>query len=465
MLTIFIKHRHVSAATNVDKSTVGCGLLGRMGNKGGVAVRMNLYDTSLCFVCSHLSAHLEESDRRNQDFREINARIHFDNVDQFLGKTLRIDQHDIVFWMGDLNYRIVGLPNEKVKAAIDQGLYDSLYVNHDQLRLEMKNGRVFTGYQEGSLQFRPTYKYDVGTNRWDSSEKSRIPAWCDRVLWKINNVEDFPEKEMVKQLCYRAHPELLISDHKPVSAIFKMNVRIVDQVKCDAIYRQILRDFDKDENQQRPQAEPDRREIDFGEVKFLESVQMNLAIKNTGSVPLEFTFKPTPNHPQRASPQWLTVLPTRGHIAVGRNLNIQLTVRINADFVSEIALTPGRKFQDVLVFHLVCGGDTFIPVHGKLALTSFGLPLSVLNSIGTPLGLMDPEELSAMMGTPPNELVKSYPLPKEVFRLVDRLSTPQALKHKEVFRCQGTLHDKILIRDALDKTYPLDPLRKFFLLV
>ena len=36
---------------------------------------------------------------------------------------------------------------------------------------------AFTGYQEGPLLFRPTYRYDLGTDNYDTSEKMRIPAW------------------------------------------------------------------------------------------------------------------------------------------------------------------------------------------------------------------------------------------------------------------------------------------------
>jgi len=36
---------------------------------------------------------------------------------------------------------------------------------------------AFAGYEEGPLLFRPTYRYDLGTDTYDTSEKMRIPAW------------------------------------------------------------------------------------------------------------------------------------------------------------------------------------------------------------------------------------------------------------------------------------------------
>ena len=50
------------------------------------------------------------------------------------------------------------------------------------------------------------------------SEKGRVPAWCDRVLWRTKTAFD------VQLIDYISHPKMLISDHKPVSALFDVKV-------------------------------------------------------------------------------------------------------------------------------------------------------------------------------------------------------------------------------------------------
>lgn len=116
--------------------------------------------------------------------------------------------HDYVFWCGDFNYRI-SLPNEEVKELIKQQNWDALTAG-DQL-VDQKNAglvrpntismilfylfifcvfnvfifsQIFRGFIEGNLDFAPTYKYDLFSEDYDTSEKCRTPAWTDRILWK-----------------------------------------------------------------------------------------------------------------------------------------------------------------------------------------------------------------------------------------------------------------------------------------
>ncbi len=56
---------------------------------------------------------------------------------------------------------------------------------YDQLKREQQRNHAFAGFQEGPIMFPPTYKYDKGSNRFDTSAKARIPAWTDRVLYRM----------------------------------------------------------------------------------------------------------------------------------------------------------------------------------------------------------------------------------------------------------------------------------------
>ena len=56
---------------------VQTGLSGLSGNKGGVGIRMNLYDTSVCLMTAHLAAGHGNVAERNADYRTISQGLRF----------------------------------------------------------------------------------------------------------------------------------------------------------------------------------------------------------------------------------------------------------------------------------------------------------------------------------------------------------------------------------------------------
>lgn len=50
-------------------------------------------------------------------------------------------------------------------------------------QLSYAEGKCFKGFIEGDVNFAPTYKYDLFSDDYDTSDKLRIPAWTDRVLF------------------------------------------------------------------------------------------------------------------------------------------------------------------------------------------------------------------------------------------------------------------------------------------
>lgn len=65
---------------DVAVQTVKTGLGGNAGNKGGVAIRLLLHATSICFVCSHFAAGQSGVADRNSDYHDIASRIVFPMV-------------------------------------------------------------------------------------------------------------------------------------------------------------------------------------------------------------------------------------------------------------------------------------------------------------------------------------------------------------------------------------------------
>jgi hypothetical protein len=233
---VFVKASERANIRDVCAAEIKLGFSGRVGNKGALVVRFFIDDSSLCFINCHLAAGQTQTVHRNNDAAAImeNAplpknRSPSDCANFFVGggDGSMIMDHEICILNGDLNYRIDAMPRNTVIAAVQQGNLAKL-LERDQLLLSRKRNPGFRlrAFNEMPINFAPTYKYDVGTDNYDSSEKKRSPAWCDRLLYRGLG--------RIKQIEYRRHEGIKVSDHRPVSGRFKIRVKTINSKRQDA---------------------------------------------------------------------------------------------------------------------------------------------------------------------------------------------------------------------------------------
>lgn len=292
-LVVFIHRDLRVVVSNVVTGKVATGLGNTLANKGGVAIGFSVGATSFLFVNCHLAAGQKQVKRRNADWARIDARLGLTpstlavegriamasagsatpgsltggeqgvledkgvvrgeetdeeegeeleqgesesveldadnaNTSSFSNKPAASLNYDRCVWMGDLNYRI-GRDRASVESHLQENNLAGL-VSSDQLCTERQQGRVGQGFAEGPLSFRPSYKFDVGGDQYDTGKKRRVPAWTDRILFRTMEgcgevgASSAPPTTQIGMdlLCYRSVDAIKTSDHRPVVAEFKV---------------------------------------------------------------------------------------------------------------------------------------------------------------------------------------------------------------------------------------------------
>ena len=136
---------------------------------------------------------------------------------------------DHIFWCGDLNYRVdFGNPDrtgnpyefERVVKLATQSITDGMLsleplIAGDQLKREMSAHRVFCGFEEAPVLFRPTYRMEKGRDAYNN-KKFQNPSWTDRILYK----SAAGLKADVAVLNYTGVYDIWVSDHRPGIYLF-----------------------------------------------------------------------------------------------------------------------------------------------------------------------------------------------------------------------------------------------------
>mmetsp|Transcript_18421 Transcript_18421/g.29337 ORF Transcript_18421/g.29337 Transcript_18421/m.29337 type:complete len:285 (-) Transcript_18421:38-892(-) len=220
---VFIRKALAQHLSQVEKSYVPTGFVNLVGNKGGIGLSFTLGKSSILFITSHFHAFVDKVELRNADFHSIEQRLPMRKSSN--GPKACSDRFDFTFWAGDLNYRC--LCNRAIADTLLRDNNIEPLLLNEQLKQQQLEKKVFDGYKEAPLTFPPTYKFDVGTNSYDSSKKKRVPSWTDRILWK-------DKKGVVECMQYSNTASIRTSDHKPVSAIFLMEIEIKNEEEKQA---------------------------------------------------------------------------------------------------------------------------------------------------------------------------------------------------------------------------------------
>ncbi|GAA6016546.1 hypothetical protein JCM10207_002835 [Rhodosporidiobolus poonsookiae] len=223
------------------------------GNKGSILLRLVIGDSCFCFINSHLAAGKAHPAERERDLIAIlDGDAKFPKPLQHTarayvggGDGTAVADCEMVFFAGDLNFRL-SPPREKILEIISTSASPaaaaSALFRYDELtRLRTTNPSFrLHSFTEAPVCFLPTYKYDYGTSTYDTSAKQRAPAWCDRILWRAERAVS------VTPVSYGRF-EADISDHKPVAACFDVEVRTVDAVSEEVVYRRAVHEWAAEE--------------------------------------------------------------------------------------------------------------------------------------------------------------------------------------------------------------------------
>ncbi|KAF8688920.1 phosphoglycerate mutase, partial [Rhizoctonia solani] len=180
-MAVYVHRETRSLVRGFSKSSVTAGLIGgRLGNKGGVGISLNVAGSSFLFVNAHLAAHEGRQAMRIENMEKIQAELKLDNFGEHphprkpipdFTKTDITNAFDYTFIFGDLNFRL-SVSRLHADWLISRQDYHQAQ-EFDELRTNMRSNKIFPGFEEPEIRFPPTFKYDVPKSRHHHSRRQK----------------------------------------------------------------------------------------------------------------------------------------------------------------------------------------------------------------------------------------------------------------------------------------------------
>ena len=213
-LLIFIKNKHKNFVSNYSNNYIKTGFYGYLGNKGAVSIKFKIYDFTFIIINCHLKPGTDKFQKRNDDIEYI-----FKNICE------KMITNDILIWMGCFNFRVDATLGEFSNAYIKSKEMDLL--QKDQIiklrkEIDIDDNNILKELNEGKINFLPSSKYQIGSNKIDWTNRNDYPGWTDRIFFKTfkSSTSNF-SLDLIEYNCMR---DISFSDHKPIYAYFDINI-------------------------------------------------------------------------------------------------------------------------------------------------------------------------------------------------------------------------------------------------
>ncbi|CAI5520412.1 unnamed protein product [Closterium sp. Naga37s-1] len=266
---------------------------------------------------------------------------------------------------------------------------------------ELSEGGALPGWREGPIFFAPTYKYAAGSNRYvgedkEDGEKRRTPAWCDRVLWYDSGdaTDSVPPTSISSpspssntdttgitssgsmsssvggyvsdalQLVSYSRAELALSDHRPVAAVFAVQVEAVERERFDAAVAVACRQLDERQHLAITHCSLSAHAVEFGEVPYASVIRRTIELHNLGTVPARFSVAPACSTdtaapgPSGGCGAWVVAEPAAGAVAPGHTVTLSLHTWVAVPGTRvDLLVDRGGLLDLILVVAIAGGGD------------------------------------------------------------------------------------------------------------